>query len=95
MQLAFLKKILCVDDGQIPEIMRLHEPELQDLLHRRHSGGVWILQPGAPNFRFLKEKERIVVQVVDDLLLPDQSEWWRQSVGKAKEEDRRARRLSL
>jgi hypothetical protein len=37
----------------------------------------------APNFRIVLEKgERIVVQIVEDLPLPDYSEWWRDSAGR-------------
>src|SRR5215469_16495557 len=55
LQLAFLKKVLWVDDGQVSEILRLHEHELQDLLHRHHSAGAWQLEPGSPNFRLVRE----------------------------------------
>ncbi len=66
LQLVFLKKVLCVDDGQVPEVMRLHEPELQALLHRRHTAGAWELEPDAPNFRLSKETgDRLKVEIVE------------------------------
>jgi hypothetical protein len=66
LQLSFLKKVLCADDGQVPELMRLHPRELTDLLHRRRNAGMWELDPDCPNFRLTKETgERLRVEIVE------------------------------
>ena len=67
LQLTFLKKVLFVEDDQIPELMRLHERELQALLHRRHNAGLWELEPDCPNFRLTKETgERLRVEIIEE-----------------------------
>jgi hypothetical protein len=80
--LSFLTKVLAVDDEMIPELMRLHILELQDLLVRRHNSGVFALADGTPTFRLAKEEGtgRVLVVVIDPKTsLPDLSQWWTQN----------------
>jgi hypothetical protein len=80
--LSFLTKVLAVDEQMIPEIMKLHVIELQDLLVRRYNSGVFQIADGAPAFRLAKEEgtARVQVVVIDPkTALPDLSEWWTQN----------------
>jgi hypothetical protein len=78
-QVVFLKKVLFVDDGQIPDILALSDHALMDLLHRGRNAGVWELAADCPNFKLSKEAlSRLRVELVDGNLVRDLRRWWQQ-----------------